>query len=184
MEMAQEFKCILCGICCKIYVCFVTAADVRRILGENRGLKTGDFLKFYSENEVNIRHKNDARINKGWIQTNEGRFLMGLKNINEKCVFLDDTDMCRIYKFRPIVCRVYPFTFAREGEAAKVGYIEDTDCPSKETNPAPDTGGYLELLWRHYREYREYWSRIREWNESKRQDKITENFLKYITASQ
>ena len=31
-----------------------------------------------------------------------------LKNVNDKCVFLDDNGLCRIYEYRPFGCRAYP----------------------------------------------------------------------------
>ena len=31
-----------------------------------------------------------------------------LKNENDKCVFLDDKGLCKIYDYRPLGCRAYP----------------------------------------------------------------------------
>jgi len=51
-----------------------------------------------------------------------------LRNIGGSCVFLDkDTNMCTIYPYRPIGCRLYPLVYV-SGEGVTV----DRLCPLRE----------------------------------------------------
>lgn len=46
-----------------------------------------------------------------------------LKNVNGKCYFLDEKNMCKIYEYRPEGCRLYPAVL--DGEKVVVDKI----CP-------------------------------------------------------
>jgi len=49
-----------------------------------------------------------------------------LRNINGHCVFLDpETNKCKIYKHRPIGCRLYPLVY----DASRNIVIIDAECP-------------------------------------------------------
>ena len=52
-----------------------------------------------------------------------------LKNVDGHCVFLDIKNRrCRIYKYRPIGCRIYPVIYDEE-----LGFRIDDICPAKKT---------------------------------------------------
>ncbi len=46
-----------------------------------------------------------------------------LKNVDGRCVFLTDRG-CRIYRYRPLGCRIYPLIFDED-----LGPILDPECP-------------------------------------------------------
>jgi len=49
-----------------------------------------------------------------------------LRNINGHCVFLDpETNKCKIYRHRPIGCRLYPLVYDVNRDIV----IIDTECP-------------------------------------------------------
>ena len=49
-----------------------------------------------------------------------------LRNIDGHCVFLDpETNRCKIYKYRPIGCRLYPLVY----DASRNRVVIDTECP-------------------------------------------------------
>ena len=77
----SKFRCLICGECCKLKV-NVTDKEIKII--ESRGFKRNNFIK-------------GGRV---------------LKRVNGYCVFLKykrGKRVCSIYKFRPSVCRKWPF---------------------------------------------------------------------------
>jgi Fe-S-cluster containining protein len=48
-----------------------------------------------------------------------------LKNVNGKCIFLDNNGLCRIYNHRPEGCKFYPFIY----DVEKDEILRDEDCP-------------------------------------------------------
>lgn len=91
------FKCSSCGICCTNTSMELLVYDIERI--ESLGYKLEDFAVF------------------------DGGYWR-LKSVDGYCVFYDvSTRRCRIYKHRPIGCRLYPLIF--DGEGVSV----DRTCP-------------------------------------------------------
>jgi len=82
-------KCKRCGVCCTKGDCNIHPEEIERI-------KKLGYDGFYK--------KNDKR---------ETGYMMA--TVNGKCMFLDyDKDKkasCRIYKDRPIMCKIYPYMF-------------------------------------------------------------------------
>ncbi len=52
-----------------------------------------------------------------------------LRNVNGRCYFLDESNRCRIYEYRPIGCRIYPIVLDVETGKAVV----DDICPRKDS---------------------------------------------------
>jgi len=76
----SKFKCVNCGWCCRFRV-KLTKSDVKKLT------KVKDWERFVDENFY-------------------------LKRVNGCCMFLRDEGnkkICSIYKFRPSVCRKWPF---------------------------------------------------------------------------
>ena len=79
----QEFKCIDCVKCCRLYV-KLTPKDIKRI--KKAGHKEGYFIE----------------------NTKKGKIL---KRINTYCIFLSinkGKSKCKIYSRRPDICRSFP----------------------------------------------------------------------------
>ena len=52
-----------------------------------------------------------------------------LRNVDGHCYFLDpDKRVCKIYKYRPVGCRIYPLIYDLEH-----GFRLDDECPAVET---------------------------------------------------
>ena len=79
---------------------FLTPIDVNRIV--KLGYKLGDFAE---------------RVDQGWR----------LRNVDGKCFFLDGLK-CKIYRYRPQGCRLYPLVYDRDEHKTTL----DDLCPHKE----------------------------------------------------
>ncbi|MEM2262137.1 MAG: YkgJ family cysteine cluster protein [Ignisphaera sp.] len=91
-------RCLRCGLCCKDTKMELSNNDIRRIvkLGYNP---------------------------RGFLVIRDG--IPYLRNINGYCYFHDkDSRRCRIYRYRPLGCRVYPVIYIQD-----VGFTIDKLCP-------------------------------------------------------
>jgi len=96
-------RCSRCGKCCEETEMLLSRADTRRLreLG-------------YSLKEFAFRDK------KGFTR---------LKNREDHCVFFNSNERkCKIYKNRPLGCRIFPVIFSEEE-----GIVVDDICPMKNT---------------------------------------------------
>jgi len=85
----NNFKCIRCGDCCKIYV-KISDEDIKQI--ESVGYKLNDVAEFDS------------------FDPSSGKYALRL--IDGKCIFLKQKNnkyKCEIYDNRPKICRTFPF---------------------------------------------------------------------------
>ncbi|MBS7625187.1 YkgJ family cysteine cluster protein [Candidatus Bathyarchaeota archaeon] len=89
-----------CALCCHETKMYLTWLDINRIV------KLGYSLRSFAERSEGI-----------WR----------LKNIGGRCFFLEGSK-CKIYKFRPYGCRLYPLVYDQEMKRAKL----DNLCPHKE----------------------------------------------------
>ena len=96
-------RCSHCGVCCEKTEMMLSIADVERL--ERLGYDRQKFLR-------SDRHG-----------------LVRLKNCHGSCVFYDvEKCRCRIYKHRPLGCRIYPVIYSE-----KEGIVVDDLCPMKKT---------------------------------------------------
>jgi len=96
-------NCSHCGVCCEKTEMLLSDADVERL--EGVGYDKREFVRF-------DRH--------GFVR---------LRNRHGFCVFYDvERCRCRIYKYRPLGCRVYPVIFSEQE-----GIVLDDLCPVKNT---------------------------------------------------
>jgi Fe-S-cluster containining protein len=92
--------CLECGTCCQETEMLLSKKDIERLQ------KKGFSIKFFA------RH-----VKEGYIT---------LRNLNGHCVFFDVKNIkCKVYRDRPIGCRLYPIIF----DEAK-GVIVDKLCPT------------------------------------------------------
>ena len=91
--------CRSCGLCCRNTEMILTPSDVERIAG------LGYDVRYFA---VKV-----------------GGFLR-LRNVAGHCVFYDPgTGLCRIYRYRPIGCSLYPIVFDLDRGDVHV----DPECP-------------------------------------------------------
>ena len=103
--------------CCKNWTIFVTISDVNRIC-KHTGLKPGDFSEFSKIPEwERIKYSSKGRNHiYGFLQDER---ILQLKKKGEKCIFLKEK-MCSVYPVRPMICRLYPYWFRKEGGNLKI----------------------------------------------------------------
>lgn len=89
-----------CAACCHETRMYLTSVDINRIV------KLGYKMRSFAE-----------KVRDGWR----------LKNVNGKCFFLEGK-RCKIYKYRPYGCRLYPLIYNWDKHKA----ILDDLCPHKE----------------------------------------------------
>jgi Fe-S-cluster containining protein len=79
--------------------------------------------------EADIRHLEKAgHVEKEFVRF-DSRGLAQLRNERGYCVFYEaEKQCCRIYRFRPSGCRIYPIIYSEEE-----GVIVDDLCPMKNT---------------------------------------------------
>ncbi|MEM1507930.1 MAG: YkgJ family cysteine cluster protein [Candidatus Bathyarchaeia archaeon] len=88
-----------CALCCHETRMCLTHLDINRII--KLGYSTRDFAE---------------RLEGNWK----------LKNVNGKCFFLEGSK-CKIYKFRPYGCRLYPLIYSQDERRITL----DDLCPYK-----------------------------------------------------
>lgn len=88
-----------CSLCCRETKMLLTRLDINRIV--KLGYELNDFA---------------VRSARGWE----------LRNIDGKCLFLEGS-RCRIYRFRPYGCRLYPLIY----DQSKGKIMLDDLCPHK-----------------------------------------------------
>ncbi|AKG91983.1 putative Fe-S-cluster oxidoreductase [Geoglobus ahangari] len=65
------------------------------------------------EYDVSLGYEDEKRLRRFGNVFRYGKIGVYLRKKNGRCIFRKDK--CRIYRFRPIACRKYPFYFREEG---------------------------------------------------------------------
>jgi Fe-S-cluster containining protein len=103
LEQNQLMHCSHCGICCEKTEMMLSEADIERL--EKLGFSRQTFARY-------DRY--------GFVR---------LKNCHGFCIFYDlEKCNCRIYKHRPLGCRIYPVIYSEQE-----GVVVDNLCPMKST---------------------------------------------------
>jgi Fe-S-cluster containining protein len=96
-------KCTHCGLCCEETEMLLTNADITAL--EKLGYPTRSFVHFSKKGTAQLRN------NRG------------------TCVFYNTEERrCKVYKLRPLGCRIYPVIYSEEE-----GIVRDDLCPEKST---------------------------------------------------
>jgi len=82
------------------------------------------------------------------------------RNGKGRCIFLGKNNLCRIYSFRPMVCREYPF----EKKGGGIRYREGWRCPEEWALDEKIKKEFLRDFERQERELEEYGIWCEEWN--------------------
>lgn len=177
LEIPTGF-CNGCGVCCQgelnglIERPFLTSLDIENIIKET-GLQESDFVDnvFIAESNIKV------------LRTKPKGEVVGERSeqSGKGCMFFDDeTRRCKIYRSRPLDCRLFPLDIAKEDE--KYYLILYTDvCPvdvdliSEPIKPAMDK--ILPLLKDYIHEYITLENGIEKSKRWKKVAKIRENWL-------
>lgn len=101
-----DFSCTKCGRCCSGF-------------SEDKGviLFPGDFNKIATKLNVTVEALKAKYCHSIELITKKKTVtLFFLHHINGRCIFLNKSDLCVIYEFRPIQCQKAPFHFFWDGE--------------------------------------------------------------------
>ncbi|MGQ9478678.1 MAG: YkgJ family cysteine cluster protein [Thermoproteota archaeon] len=104
-----RFECIYCSKCCR-----EDKGDERHIVLTGNDAKEISIITGMSIEE--------------FAESNESeRYPYVMKLTNGKCPFLGEDLRCRIYTYRPIICRFYPFVMQKIKK--KYVFHVDSSCP-------------------------------------------------------
>ena len=110
----NEF-CKKCGRCCINTEMILTVEDIQRLA--SLGYRVEDYAEYRD----------------GYLR---------LRNIDGHCIFYDPASgLCRVYKYRPIGCRLYPIVFYVDFEGVTV----DEYCPQSHLITKEDLRKALKL---------------------------------------
>ena len=130
-----KFKCIEnCGRCCRDLEIPLRDEDIERI--EELGYSAWEFVDYDK-----MFYRGDRFVG----------YAIRKRPFDDACIFLDtETNRCRIYGYRPLACRLYPFIFVRRGRKMEIYVKKDSFCPGIDhPEGEPVTG---EFLLKEYRD--------------------------------
>jgi Fe-S-cluster containining protein len=167
IQKLPKFPCVDCHTdCCKEYTIFVNAHDVYR-LSNGLKCKSDTFLELIGAKDYSLG-----------IQVEEGLVDLALKQKNNACEFLEETDevfRCTVNDFKPGVCKSYPF----EMKNGKLSQMSDIMCPTDW-----DLTGFKEMMISHLQkdesEWKFYDQLVKEWNLKHNGKKPLSEFLKFM----
>jgi Fe-S-cluster containining protein len=101
-----SFSCVRCGDCCRNRNIWINLSQARKIAHQLR-------LPFEEANHRLFRSCSGEKTEFGTILSPNAR---KIKLIDNVCPFLHQSNInhtsCRIYSFRPSICRCFPFTYS------------------------------------------------------------------------
>ena len=162
-----EFPCVSCHTeCCKEYVIFVNAHDVHR-LSVGLGMSPETFLEIYGAKDYSLG-----------IRVKEGLIDLALKQKNDACKFLEETEdvfRCTVNDFKPGVCKSYPF----EMKNGKLKQRSSMMCPVDW-----DLLEFENMMKTHLKkdesEWKFYDALVKDWNANHGAKKSLSDFLKFM----
>jgi uncharacterized protein len=171
-----KFRCTSCGNCCRDTVVCITDADVRRIV-DGTGRSPVEFVRFYTHDEISMS-ANDSL----WVKFNDQKAVMGLRSIQDRCVFLDnETNLCTIYEHRPVTCRDHPFNvaFSDTGAVEKISLSRIVKCLHAWDGAISRRELRKVQTWNE-RQEENYLTKVRKWNRRKTGPKTRPAFLRFL----
>lgn len=153
------FRCNGCGDCCRGLRVTLTHHDLRRLV-HGLGRPASSFVEWLDPDEVDMTEEPGS-----FVELRSGRRLMVLAQRDGACHFLDASQRCSAYAFRPHDCRLYPLHVSRDEQGAIVG-LERLD-----PNGCGDEGGEMADVaqvgaddLRRWSELADYHGRVARWN--------------------
>ena len=167
-------ECSRCATCCIEPIVPVTNTDVRRICAFN-GKTPSSIIRFYSPSEMEFDSESAV-----WVRFSYGKRALGLRKKNERCMFLNDQNLCSVYEARPMTCRTFPYQvdFDDDDQVSDVDLNLIVNCKSKIAPSSPLTE-VIKNVRIEEEEDELYFDLIRKWNRKKIIGTSRE-FLKFI----
>jgi Fe-S-cluster containining protein len=154
-----KFRCTGCGNCCKDPLLPLTDADVARIISRTNE-RAADIVRFVNRHQIDMDDEPEA-----FVRLRQGKRVMVLAHHHGGCHYLGADNRCKIYGFRPLGCRVFPFDprFTETGALRRLKLIQATDC-KYELDGQNYVSNIRELQYRHDDAVNAYHDKIAEWN--------------------
>jgi Fe-S-cluster containining protein len=171
-----KFRCTGCGNCCRDTVVCITDGDVQRIV-DATGRAPLEFVRFFTHDEISMSTHDPL-----WVKFNDRKAVMGLRSIQDRCVFLDNkTNLCTIYEHRPVTCRDHPFnvTFSDSGGVEKISLSKVVKCPHAWDGQLSRRELRKVQTWNE-RQEESYLKKVHDWNRSKLEPKTRPEFLRFL----
>ncbi|MHA1232073.1 MAG: YkgJ family cysteine cluster protein [Candidatus Helarchaeota archaeon] len=131
----SSFNCKNCGLCCKTATVMMSSREIGGI-SYVLGIDRNDFIKKFLELKEIKKIKKFGNN----IYEISGKCYV-IKKENGLCPFYKEnngTSFCEIYNSRPIVCRLFPYTweYNSDNNSVNIDYSESgwNDCPGIEKN--------------------------------------------------
>lgn len=102
---ALTFRCTACGNCCRNLRVAVTGFDVARLVRAT-GSAPDELVAWLAPDAVDMTGEPDS-----FVELDQGRRLMVLRQRDSACHLLGADDHCRAYAARPRDCVAFPFAF-------------------------------------------------------------------------
>jgi Fe-S-cluster containining protein len=171
-----EFECRNCGVCCSL-IPLIVAGDIDEIVAR-LGIPAEEFVHFYRPEDFD----EGVFPEEQWFEVKTGFRILGMKQIDGKCVFLDH-GRCRIYAHRPLMCAMHPFQPRDPEEDEPMFHVECHDgCQGVRGGPmSPEA---ISRLRRRYdafsrREW-DYDDLLQTWSRRGRTKRSERDFLRFI----
>ncbi|TFF89330.1 MAG: YkgJ family cysteine cluster protein [Promethearchaeota archaeon] len=187
-----KFECKKCAKCCKEkkLVVTITHRDVLRIYYGLKLETVDELLKYVAFFGVDINNQELLeRLMYPSFILNDSYYVLGLnKENNTVCSFLEN-NICSIYKFRPKICRIFPFTFKEKNNrlTIQINELANKICPGLNNNAPLVIIKELKELWKQIiTEKKEYEKLISLWNKlvsNKLLDSTPKTFLNFILGN-
>ncbi len=152
--------------CCKEYVIFVNAHDIYRLSVQLK-LNPEQFLEIYGAKDYDLG-----------IKVDEGLLDLALKQKNEQCMFLEESNdvfRCTVNDFKPSVCKSYPFQIKK----GKLIQMTEKMCPVEWNTEEFETMMSIHLK-KDEEEWKFYDKLVLEWNAKNQIKKPLSAFLKFM----
>lgn len=102
-----NFACQMCGNCCRYFKIPVTSRDIKNILDNRPDLQPKDFLR-----QIPIKGESESIE----LITDNGQKIelaLQTKPNSRECIFLDNKSACTINEFKPLACKIWPFSIEK-----------------------------------------------------------------------
>ena len=141
--------CLRCGACCTRFGVCITPSDIVRI-SLATGMRPSQFVGIVQD------YPNRERKEPALLIDKEKQILV-LKRSPENVCFFYSGEGCKVYHYRPLLCRTYPF-----GEGMKS--MCSRACPSERAPEGSEREQYGHDILLYEKELAEFRKFAEEWN--------------------
>lgn len=175
-----SFSCQMCGNCCRYFKIPLTNKDIKNILDNRPDLKSDDFLR-----QIPIKGESESIE---LINSKGEKMELALKTKpnSRECMFLDDKNACLINDFKPLACRIWPFSIEKtvnplpKWDARNRDFIKKY-CKHKLEDNATDPQKLESYINQFHKEGLQMLSLTDKWNKNEnKREKYNDDFIKYL----